>query len=87
MMDPREFSEQALEFAKSDAVEELIVRLEGQYLEAWMNTSAEQSAHREHLWRMRTAVAQLRAALEAAARAPEITAFNRRRLEKLTGKV
>jgi predicted DCC family thiol-disulfide oxidoreductase YuxK len=69
---------QAQEFAKSDAVAEILRRLEAKYIEDWKATVPVGTDTREHCYRMVLAIDALRQELQIIAQSEKITEWNRK---------
>lgn len=65
-------------FAKSDAVAEVLKRLEEKYTADWKASGAEDQEHREHCFRMVLAIDALREEIKIVAQSTKITEWNRK---------
>lgn len=77
-MNESELVQAARELAESDAVEEILRRLEDYYTLAWKNTASEKPDQREQCYRMVMAVIALRDEIRNLAQSEKIKAWNRR---------
>lgn len=68
----------AQEFAKSDAVAEVLKRLEEKFTADWKATGSGDQDEREHCFRMVLAIDALREELKIVAQSTKITEWNRR---------
>jgi len=73
-----ELVHQAQDFAKSDAVAELLNRLEQKFIEDWKATVPIGTDTREHCYRMVLAIHALREELKNVAQSIKVTEWNRR---------
>ena len=69
---------QAQELAGSDAVEEILRRLEEDYVQGWKSTDPRDQNHREHCFRMVLAIEALRTEIKTLALSDRVKAWNRR---------
>lgn len=74
---PREFVEQVIAFAKSDAVEILLNGLQATYEQDWAQSKPEDKDRREHLYRMVQAVEGLKSELRRIAQSDTVQLYNR----------
>ena len=77
-MTKEDFLAEVESFAKSDAVEQLLDNLVDGYMNAWKGTSPTQGEHREHLFRMVTAVEALKNEIRSVAMNERVTIHNSR---------
>jgi hypothetical protein len=70
----------AQELAGSDAVEEILRRLEEDFVQGWKNTAPTDQDHREHCFRMVLAIRALRTEIKTLALSDRVKAWNRRSL-------
>ena len=81
--DEREFIRQVQEFATSDAVEELLNRLEDQFTQNWKNSAPSETDKRTYSYMMVRAVESLRNEIKSVALGDAVSAWNRDRKSKI----
>ncbi|CAB4200507.1 hypothetical protein UFOVP1339_48 [uncultured Caudovirales phage] len=77
-MTKEDFLKEIESFAASDAVEQLLDNMIDLYTNAWRGTTHAQGEHREHLFRMVTAVEALKNEIRSVAMNERVTIHNSR---------
>ena len=74
---PKEIVEQITAFAHSDAVETLLEGMQAEYEARWRSSKPEDTAQREHLYRMVQAVEGLKSEIKRVAQDDTVGLYNR----------
>lgn len=74
---PKEVVEQITAFARSDAIETLLAGMQAEYEARWRSSKPEDTAHREHLYRMVQAVEGLKSEIKRVAQSDMVDLYNR----------
>lgn len=83
--DEEELQRAAIALHGSPVTQELMRRLEDRFTQEWKNSPPNDSALREHTWRMLKTVGALRDELTLLAKEPTVAAFNARLSGKRKG--
>jgi hypothetical protein len=83
-MQDHELIKEVKEFAKSEALDILLKRIEANYIEKWKSTPENGGDTREHCWCMVLAVNALRDEIANVAQTDKVNEYNRRLHGKLT---
>ena len=77
-MDERDFVERMTYFAKDEAVEELLRRMEAGYVTAWKTTQPADMATRDTLYSLCRVISDFRSDMQTVAGGLKVEAYNRR---------
>lgn len=78
-----DFKRQVQEFASSDAVEQLLIRLEDEYTQSWKNSAPHETDKRTYSYMMVRAVEALRNEIKSIAIGDRFNSWNREQKSKI----